>query len=146
MYEKFMGANAEHLTDPVISAFEVALRMGHRHVGPEHLLLGMLEGRPDERAREILLAVGVQPDVLGQWFHSRTVEWARQSDERRREAGKEPKVRSSPKLNPAFYWTLGRAEGIAADRHEGGPTPSSSCLHFCCAARAVQTSTCGSTR
>jgi hypothetical protein len=46
--------------------FQEALRLGHNHVGTEHLLLGLLRD-PDEPGARVLVALGVTRDRVEAW-------------------------------------------------------------------------------
>ncbi len=113
----FLEANSGHMDDIVTFSFAVAIRMKSGYVGPEHTLLGLLEGHPDPRAGEILRRVAVERASLEEWFTSHIA-----APELEPEQGVPAAPRElTPKASPAFYWTIGRGEGLAAARHEGEP-------------------------
>jgi hypothetical protein len=120
IHEKFMRANALHLHDPMVAAFEVAMRLGQWVVGPEHVFAAVLAGKPDAEAAEVMSALGVD-DAMFEERLRRTDE--RPSDraleeffrERAQIASQGRSIRSSP----AFSKVDGLVRGFSASRHDG---------------------------
>ena len=97
-----------------------AVRLGHRVVGPEHILLALMGDVPDLYAHDVLTSLGALPDTVEQVVREGFKQASADDEERERrdlEAGNI--FASSPKLNPRYYVTMGRALGFAAWRHEG---------------------------
>lgn len=77
-----------------------ATRLGQHWMGPEHTLLGILRGDPEDVARRALEQAGVDAAMVEGWL---TRADTRDTDER---SGVSP--------NPWYYRVEGRAEGMAA--------------------------------
>ena len=120
IHEKFMRANARHLHDPMVAAFEVAMRLDQWVVGPEHVFAAVLAGKPDAEVAEVMSALGVD-DVMFEERLRRTDD--RPSDraleeffrERAQIASQGRSIRSSP----AFSKIDGLVRGFSASRHDG---------------------------
>lgn len=78
-----------------------AARLGHSYVGVEHVLLELLDGRPDAAAQAVLLGVGVAPIDVER--HLGTADGA--------SGGLSP--------NPRWYGLVGRAKGLALGLGDG---------------------------
>lgn len=78
-----------------------AARLGHGYVGVDHVLLELLEGKPDAVAQAALLAVGVRPDDVERYLEppGEAVRWI------------------SP--TPRCTGLMGRAEGLALGVGDG---------------------------
>jgi hypothetical protein len=85
------------------AAFEVAERLGHGWVGPEHALLAILLGPEDDPAARALREAGLE---------AAAVERRLQEMDSAPPGTRGPMGGRSP--NPAFYQMWGRAEGLAA--------------------------------
>lgn len=46
------------------TALEEAVRLGHRHIGPEHILLGIARRPPTDSANRLLQHIGFSPETL----------------------------------------------------------------------------------
>src|SRR5688572_14787712 len=98
--------------------FEVARRLGHRWVGPEHGVIVIAAGAGDDPARRALEAAGFD----GAAFEGRYVERVERhrvgigDDDRERGEGLSP--------NPAWYGIWGRAEGFAGALGSGTVRPA----------------------
>lgn len=77
-----------------------ATRLGQHWMGPEHTLLGILRGDPDDVARRALEQAGVDASMVEGWITRMDTG-----------AGEE---RTGVKPNPRWYTIEGRAEGMAA--------------------------------
>ena len=77
-----------------------ATRLGQHWMGPEHTLLGILRGDPEDVARRALEQAGVDAAMVEGWLARTDTE---DTDER---SGVSP--------NPGYYRVEGRAEGMAA--------------------------------
>lgn len=77
-----------------------ATRLGQHWMGPEHTLLGILRGDPDDVARRALEQAGVDASMVEGWIIGMDTG-----------AGEEG---SGVKPNPRWYTIEGRAEGMAA--------------------------------
>jgi hypothetical protein len=77
-----------------------ATRLGQHWMGPEHTLLGVLRGDPDDVARRALEQAGVDASMVEGWITRMDTG-----------AGEE---RAGVKPNPRWYTIEGRAEGMAA--------------------------------
>ena len=86
------------------AAFREAERLGHHWIGPEHGLLAILRGDPEDPGRLGLEQAGMQTEMV-----ERLLERMIASDPR---AAPEPARGVSP--NPAWYRVAGRAEGFGA--------------------------------
>ena len=80
-----------------------AVRLGQHWMGPEHTLLGILRGDPDDLARRALEQVGVDASMVEGWITR--MDTAEPAVETEGESGVKP--------NPRWYSIEGRAEGIA---------------------------------
>ena len=81
---------------------EEASRLGQHWMGPEHTLLGILRGEPDDVARRALEQAGVDADMLEGWITRMDTN----TEEETEKSGVTP--------NPRWQTIHGRAEGIAA--------------------------------
>jgi Clp amino terminal domain, pathogenicity island component len=77
-----------------------ATRLGQHWMGPEHTLLGILRGDPDDLARRALEQAGVDASMVEAWITPMDSG-----------AGEES---TGVKPNPRWYTIEGRAEGMAA--------------------------------
>jgi ATP-dependent Clp protease ATP-binding subunit ClpA len=59
MFERFTPS----ARNAVIAAYQSARELGHSSVGPEHLLLGVMQ-QPDSVGGRVLRSLGVQPDAV----------------------------------------------------------------------------------
>jgi len=78
-----------------------AIRLGQHWMGPEHTLLGILRGDPDDTARRALEQAGVDAAMVEGWI-------ARMDTNKEKDPEK-----SGVKPNPRWQTIEGRAEGIA---------------------------------
>ena len=92
-----------------------AIRLGQHWMGPEHTLLGILRGDPDDLARRALEQVGIDAAMVEGWVTGMDTE-----------RGTE---KSGVRPNPKWHRTYGRAEGIAA----GVGDEEAGSVHFLCA-------------
>lgn len=91
-----------------------AIRLGHRWVESQHLVLDLLRGRPDGAARELLLALGADEEEF-------EADLARQVANRPPPSAVEGLFSASTTLRASFHQIMGRAEAFAATRHLGAP-------------------------
>ncbi|HUQ62178.1 MAG TPA: Clp protease N-terminal domain-containing protein [Acidimicrobiales bacterium] len=89
-----------------------AVRLDHDYVGPEHGLLAVLRGDPEEAARQALEEAGLTATMVEEML-------SKMQENRPRSALSSG--RRAP--NPAWYGVAGRAEGFAACLGTGEPRP-----------------------
>ena len=95
------------------AAMAEAERLGQSWVGPEHGLLAILRGDADDVAHQVLEEAGLDTGMV----EERLVRMVR-ADPRA-----EPEIDPCISPNPAWYRTIGRAEGIAAGIGTGEVRP-----------------------
>lgn len=79
-----------------------ASRLGQHWMGPEHTLLGILRGDPDDVARRALEQAGVHTAMVEGWITRMVTEKEKETE------------KSGVTPNPRWQTIHGRAEGIAA--------------------------------
>jgi hypothetical protein len=91
-----------------------ATRLGQHWMGPEHTLLGILRGEPDDLARQALERAGVDAGMVEGWISRKST------------GNDEDPEGVSP--NPYWHTVYGRAQGISigllAERHPPGTGPT----------------------
>jgi hypothetical protein len=110
-----------------------ATRLGQHWMGPEHTLLGILRGEPDDLARQALERAGVDAGMVEGWISRKST------------GNDEDREGVSP--NPYWHTVYGRAQGISIGL--GADAPDS--VHFLLAVlwdkqRAALTETSGVSR
>lgn len=90
------------------ASFDEARRLDHHWVGPEHGLLAILRGDPQDVARRVLEEEGLDAGTVERWLEPR---------------GKTKEERSGALANPAWHHVFGRAEGFAACLASGEVQP-----------------------
>jgi hypothetical protein len=120
IYERFLRANARHLDDPMVAAFEVAMRLGQWVVGPEHVFATLLAGKPDAETAEVMSTLGVDAAM----FEERL----RRTDDRPSDRALEEFFRERARMvsqgrsihsSPAYSRIDGLVRGFSASRHDG---------------------------
>ena len=92
------------MTSLDIGAHE-ARRLGQHWMGPEHTLLGILRGDPEDVARRALEQAGVDAAMVERWIIRMDTAAP---------AAAKPEGESGVRPNPRWYTIDGRAEGMAA--------------------------------
>lgn len=95
------------------AAWAEAQRLGHSWVGPDHGLLAIVRGDPDEVAHKVLEEAELDSGMVEERL-MHMVRAARRA---------EPQVDPCVSPNPAWYRTIGRAEGFAAGIGTGEVRP-----------------------
>lgn len=95
------------------AAMGEAERLGHSWVGPEHGLLAIVRGDPDDAAHQALGEAGLEAGMLEESLARMAA-----ADPRA-----EPEAARGVSPNPAWYRTIGRAEGFAAGIGTGEVRP-----------------------
>lgn len=133
-YEKFVRANARNLSDPLVAAFEVALRLGQWAVGPEHIFSALLAGKPDDDVTEVMGSVGIDLETfeteLCRRDEGRSSERARAREEFFRERDRIAAQGWVLRLTPAYSRIDGLSQGLSAARHPGPRTSLDFLLAF----------------
>lgn len=96
------------MSDIQRASFEEAQRLGHHWAGPEHGLLAILRGDPEDVARRVLEEVGMDAEMVERLLEQMT---------------KGAKERQGVTSNPAWHGVFGRAEGFAACLGAGALQP-----------------------
>ena len=84
-----------------------AIRLGQHWMGPEHTLLGILRGDPDDLARRALERAGVDAGMVEGWISRKST------------GGDDDREGVTP--NPYWQTAYGRAQGIAIGLGADGP-------------------------
>jgi ATP-dependent Clp protease ATP-binding subunit ClpA len=82
-----------------------ASRLGQHWMGPEHTLLGILRGDPDDVARRALEQAGVDAAMVEGWITRMVTKKEKEKEKETEKSGVTP--------NPRWQTIHGRAEGIA---------------------------------
>jgi hypothetical protein len=90
-----------------------AIAREHAYIAENDVLLALLAGEPDRRARQVLEAQGLT--------HERAAEWIRQADARSTPPTTPTPGATTATPNPACRQLFGRAEGLAVTLGNGTP-------------------------
>jgi hypothetical protein len=131
-YEKFSRVNAHRMSNPLVAAFEVALRLGQWAVGPEHIFIALLGGKPDGEAAEVMASLGIDGDAFEAELRRRD---EHRSSERQREElfrERDPIAAQGWALRstPAYSRIDGLSHGVSVVRHPGPRTSLDYLLAF----------------
>ena len=97
------------MNDVLHASFAEAQRLGHDWCGPEHVVLAMLRGDPEDVARRVLEDAGIDAAMVEHRLE--------------RKKSKDREKRRGVLANPAWQRVLGRAEGFAASLGNGELQP-----------------------